>query len=560
MTRSDSESAYGPSPKMTFGVAVVPNVNSSSAAELQIDILPTDISFGLDWGSAFSFHETSNASGRRKTGFLYVPTFDDSDCDPDNIGEQANVTRVANLPAGYNLIALAPMHEVSCSDKWMDKASQDGADTLIFYDTSDFNSTSLSFDYQTGIGEGTSLIDDIGSFSLSVYYVPGRVGSELLEQLEAYSGNLTGVPHGAELATYYDYRDYVRVVVEIQSVTRHHGTGLWVYVVVAVAILLLVLATTSLAVHLFQARNRRNLRRRMENGEIDLESLGIKRLTVPRAILDSLPIRLYVPATGDSDADQQQEEAAVTAKLQEDVMTLTTTTVAGFNQHSCPICLEDFEPNEALVRQLPCRHVYHVACIDDFLEHHSSLCPLCKQSALPKGYIPPTLRITNATVRRERRMRRARERGMMMDEDDEYYNGDRRHGGGRRLLARPRWLSSGQAHHRRWRRVAPENNGDDDNLELRELARQSTAAAIEPNRIMSPYTDAEEDDDGDETQHRRGRRPTIVQRTRRPARNEPGAVVAADGSVFVVEPGEEDEGLQSGRMKRILRLVFPYMY
>lgn len=36
----------------------------------------------------------------------------------------------------------------------------------------------------------------------------------------------------------------------------------------------------------------------------------------------------------------------------------------------------------------------------------SSLCPLCKQSVLPKGYIPPDALLTSATVMRERRRRR----------------------------------------------------------------------------------------------------------------------------------------------------------
>ncbi|KAJ2783673.1 hypothetical protein H4R18_001583 [Coemansia javaensis] len=44
---------------------------------------------------------------------------------------------------------------------------------------------------------------------------------------------------------------------------------------------------------------------------------------------------------------------------------------------SCPICLEEFEPGEHL-RELPCMHKYHVACIDTWLVSRSTCCPYCK--------------------------------------------------------------------------------------------------------------------------------------------------------------------------------------
>jgi hypothetical protein len=79
-----------------------------------------------------------------------------------------------------------------------------------------------------------------------------------------------------------------------------------------------------------------------------------------------------------------------------------------FSQPTCPICLDDFEPGETQVRELPCRHIYHPECIDPFLLRTSSLCPMCKESVLPRGYCPT--RITNVMVRRERILRRMRNR------------------------------------------------------------------------------------------------------------------------------------------------------
>lgn len=79
-----------------------------------------------------------------------------------------------------------------------------------------------------------------------------------------------------------------------------------------------------------------------------------------------------------------------------------------YSQPTCPICLDDFEAGETLVRELPCHHIFHPDCVDTFLLNNSSLCPMCKVSTLPKGYCPAN--ITNAMVRRERNIRRLRDR------------------------------------------------------------------------------------------------------------------------------------------------------
>ncbi len=49
---------------------------------------------------------------------------------------------------------------------------------------------------------------------------------------------------------------------------------------------------------------------------------------------------------------------------------------------TCAICVDDFT-EEDVVRLLPCSHVFHPQCIDEWLINHSSLCPLCKME-LPR--------------------------------------------------------------------------------------------------------------------------------------------------------------------------------
>lgn len=47
----------------------------------------------------------------------------------------------------------------------------------------------------------------------------------------------------------------------------------------------------------------------------------------------------------------------------------------------CSVCLEDFTVGgPAIVRLIPCRHVYHQSCIVGWLRHRKTTCPLCRRT------------------------------------------------------------------------------------------------------------------------------------------------------------------------------------
>lgn len=227
---------------------------------------------------------------------------------------------------------------------------------------------------------------------------------------------------------------------------RNPLPGLWLFLLIVLAVLLGIVGLTSFSMHMLQYRHLQRLRRRVANGQVDLEALGIKRLSVPRRILEKFPVRIYVPEPAPTvpapthslpvsprpirpisnpprtpppvryfappspplppsptPARRRQSHDRRNYHLTHD-----TTLQRGYSQSQCSICLDDFIPYSTAVRELPCLHVFHPNCIDQFLETQSSLCPLCKVSALPRGYVPPQL--TNATVRRERNLRRMRAR------------------------------------------------------------------------------------------------------------------------------------------------------
>jgi len=179
--------------------------------------------------------------------------------------------------------------------------------------------------------------------------------------------------------------------------------------------------------HYIQRRRRNALRQRVINGEIDLEAIGVKRLTVPREYLEKLPLYTYSAgpneealhkAYPDAPAQTQNIPSPTIEGLKSAPLTRHSSAPplnapthgisSAFSQPTCPICLDDFETNESQVRELPCQHIFHADCIDTFLISNSSLCPMCKKSVLPSGYCPAT--ITNLMVRRERNIRRIRAR------------------------------------------------------------------------------------------------------------------------------------------------------
>ncbi|KAG2649951.1 E3 ubiquitin-protein ligase ATL6-like [Panicum virgatum] len=90
-----------------------------------------------------------------------------------------------------------------------------------------------------------------------------------------------------------------------------------------------------------------------------------RRFGMPKAAIDALPTFAYTPEGADQGGDGGGD--------------LESGAAAGGEQ--CPVCLEDVEAGE-MVRQLPaCKHLFHVGCIDMWLESHRT-CPVCRCNLL----------------------------------------------------------------------------------------------------------------------------------------------------------------------------------
>ncbi|TKA62276.1 hypothetical protein B0A55_11763 [Friedmanniomyces simplex] len=398
-------------------------------------------SYAFDYVTTFDIRTLSTngvAPGDDVSGLLYTPDLlPSSECiNASAAYVPANATRLANLPdTDYDLVAIAPWLSPQCVQEYLSsaQANEGLVRGFLFYLPSD-NGTETPPEVNSqvwGLGDGGSWKRDN---DYPVYAIPGASAGILMEASALYSRNMTDVPYGNVLVEMYDSRDYVRLFVDIDTA----GSGsqlpsLWVFLLVVLGILLAIIGLTSFTMHWLQRRRRQVLRRRVANGEVDLEALGIKRLTVPQEILNGMP--LYTYGTGSpvlptvaaavakeitssptdklSSAASSRPSSPLPTARPAPATRSTSYRPTALQQPTCAICLDDFVPASegsegTIVRELPCHHIFHPECVDAFLRDSSSLCPMCKKTALPKGYCPKS--VTNAMVRRERMVRRIRDR------------------------------------------------------------------------------------------------------------------------------------------------------
>lgn len=349
-------------------------------------------------------------------GLLYVPDLDPADDCSERAAQYipANATRQTNLPpTSYNLIALAPWIDSGCTRSLLASTQADQLRAFIFYLPN--NDTSKPPEASDSIW---SLDDDssnswMSQYHYPIYVVPGAKGNDMMHELSLYSGSLSTVPYGDQIEQLYsaDSEDYVRIWTELRVSYDSPMLPLWAWVLIIGGVVLMIIAASSVLMHAIQRHRRSSLRRRVMRGEIDLEGLGIKRVTVPHQHIMQFPLFTYnydppgSPTSLQSPGSPSSANWKIprpTSHFESGKLNLSTD-----YQPMCQICLDHYESKVTVIRELSCGHIFHPECIDEFLVEISSLCPVCKKSMLPKGYSPP---ITNGMVRRERATRRLRPR------------------------------------------------------------------------------------------------------------------------------------------------------
>ncbi|KAF2662365.1 hypothetical protein K491DRAFT_700193 [Lophiostoma macrostomum CBS 122681] len=502
-------------------------------------------------------------------GLLFVPALQSDACKKAEAAfVPANATRIQNIPRNgdsYALIGFAPWFSPPCMLEYFQSVRKSDVKAVIVYQPG--NSTDMPpimNDASWGLGDGgTWKVDN----DFPTYAIMAASGGIIMEELSLYSGNITDVPQSDDLLDIgLEPTDYVRLYATVATDSGTQLPSLWVFLVIVLGILILIILATSGFMHFIQRRRRNDLRRRVINGEVNLEALGVKRLTVPREFLEKLPLYTYsvLPAGSDHEKTVPQPPAQAhnlpspTIEAETGVKTLPLTrrssapiatapptdTSPAFSQPTCPICLEDFESNETQVRELPCRHIFHPDCIDTFLISNSSLCPMCKESVLPGGYCPA--KITNVMVRRERLIRRMQSRGTTHAASEPASS--------RSPSSLPRPL--GSLGHRiggaiAGRRVfsAPERRRSQP-LDI-EMGTSQAGTRSEPSAAL-PHHQAEASPAGSQIQDGAGCSEPTTQNRREWARER--ALALLGNNHIPTESDEEDRG---PRWKRGIRKIFP---
>jgi hypothetical protein len=319
-------------------------------------------------GVAFNFLLESNVrtlnaaySAPSSRGLLYVPNV--SGACAQSLPQ--NVTRYDNLPVNTDpVVAIAPWISPSCTLSYLQAASV----VYIPDQTNPPLASAKSATWDLGDGGHWRSVT-----AYPVYAIASQVGAMAMAQVALYSGHESPDNH-------------LRLLIDITTTSGGNNLpSIWIFLLIILAILIVLIGTLSLTMHVVQRKRRNNLRARIARGEVNLEALGLGKLTVPQEIIDQM--YTYTPSANGVVPEKGLSQAS-----------------PPLEQPTCAICLDDFTESECQVRELPCRHLFHNNCIDLFLLDTSSMCPLCKQSVLPKGYVPG--KITNAHVRRERYLRR----------------------------------------------------------------------------------------------------------------------------------------------------------
>lgn len=123
--------------------------------------------------------------------------------------------------------------------------------------------------------------------------------------------------------------------------------------------------------------------------------------------VNELPSKVYVPleevagsagaGASPTNSDVDANGGECTEKLEitvvEDTDSSNQSSAGTHEEATCSICLDDFQAGQKQ-RLLPCGHVFHATCVDEWLmaglrRKNKSECPLCKQDPLPERTTNP---------------------------------------------------------------------------------------------------------------------------------------------------------------------------
>ncbi|TEA22461.1 hypothetical protein C8034_v009855 [Colletotrichum sidae] len=213
----------------------------------------TSLSKNIAYEDTISGNLTTLSSTNSETqdgiirGLLYVPDLSVSDPCYEQQYEviPRNSTTQAQLPpTNYNLIAIAPWFNATCTLSYLESARLDPIRAFIFYRPN--NSTREPQGADSPIWD----LDDNDRWRTQnrfpIFAVPGSEGIKMMRQLSLYSGNMSTVPYGDEIQQIYDphENDFVRIWTELTVKDHDSVPAMWTWILTVVGVVLFIILPT----------------------------------------------------------------------------------------------------------------------------------------------------------------------------------------------------------------------------------------------------------------------------------------------------------------------------
>ena len=191
-------------------------LSSRSAPSSVADAVQASLSFSFsESGNIRTLSTTDASAGIDISGLLYTPVPSTTLCPQWALYVPKNATQVILPRATFGFIALAPWISSNCTLAYLAAVQQDPIRSFIFYLPG--NSTDippLANDQTWALGDGGKWKS---TNKFPVYAVTSNSGTQIMSQLALYTGNLTSVPNGHELASLYPPSDYIRLALQIDT-------------------------------------------------------------------------------------------------------------------------------------------------------------------------------------------------------------------------------------------------------------------------------------------------------------------------------------------------------
>ncbi|KAK9703084.1 hypothetical protein K7432_010925 [Basidiobolus ranarum] len=309
-------------------------------------------------------------------GLLYLQN--DPCLSPDSSGNSTALLSSNLTPISH--VALLPLS--NCSIEWkIMRAQNDKAVAAILFRESQEQLNLESLNLPSPV-------------VIPIFVVDPEVGNQLLNDLMRPSvisnGNTPGGGWIKKLrVTLYPY--------------EHFFPGIWEFTLIIVVVLLILSLATSVAMHCHLYRLRRNYRQRNEPTE------NTEMMVIHKSYLENLPVHIFdseqqkakkryshmnhqgVPISQLKQTNSPHTTIVIPPPplyLKNDATSPRTSYISVESSPVCAICLDDFVDGDE-IRQLPCLHDYHVACIDPWLTTKSGTCPMCKSRVSPQTTSTP---------------------------------------------------------------------------------------------------------------------------------------------------------------------------